>query len=75
MIRGIYDPHFLYELVLNQDSYLDLQKKQSIHTAFGDFGKRLSTLLDYCILQLHTSSEVKSRFTCILNENENDPET
>ena len=56
VIECLSDPHFLYELTLNADNYLNLQKKQSITTCFSDFAKRLSTLLDYCILQLHTSS-------------------
>ena len=32
------------------DSYLEMQKLQSIHTSFEEFPKRLATLLDYSIL-------------------------
>lgn len=62
------DPHFIYEMSLDNQSYVELQKAQSIQTPFQEFGKRLATLLDYCILQLHSSSELKSRFTCVFNE-------
>jgi hypothetical protein len=65
------DPHYIYSVEFDKHSYVELQKAQSIHTPFQDFGKRLATLLDYCILQLHGSSELKSRFTCVFNESEN----
>jgi len=69
------DPHFLFEATLDMDSYLDLQKKQSIHISFSEFPKRMATLLDYCILQLHGAADLKSRFTCIVNEGDNDDDT
>jgi len=68
-----YDPHFLFEATLDKESYLDLQRKQSIHTCYSEFAKRMATLLDYCVLQLHSSADLKSRFTCILNEGDGDP--
>ena len=63
----------MYSLTIDQTAYLELQKQQTIHTPFAEFPKRLSTLLDYCLLQLHCSCEVKSRFICVFNESENDP--
>jgi len=69
------DPHFVYELTIDKDSYLELQKNQSIHTSFNDFAKRLATLLDYCVLQLHNQNELKSRFSCVFNEGKDDPDS
>ena len=50
VVTEAHDPHFVFELILNKESYLDLQKTQSINTSFTEFAKRLATLLDYCLL-------------------------
>ena len=32
----------------------------------------MSTLFDYCLLQMHCSCSTESRFTCVFNEHESD---
>ena len=61
-----------YSCLIDKDAYLRIQKEQGIQICSNDFSKRLATLFDYCLLQMHCSCSQDSRFTFVFNEHESD---
>ena len=64
---------FLYVCDIDNQTFTKIQKEQSIKICQNDFAKRVATLLDYCLLQMHCSCQQESRFTCVFNEHESEP--
>jgi hypothetical protein len=63
---------FMYSSTVDAEAFCRIQKEQSIRICSNDFPKRLSTLLDYCLLQMHCNCSQESRFCCVFNEHETD---